>query len=489
MKKYFPIFGSILLSLIILMLTTGLVRSQRGVPEPRQPDPKAVNARSSYVPIQGRLTDAAGNPLDGTFHMTYRLYDVYTNGTALCASTTPEQTVEDGLFLGFMDFSGCPAIDGRQLYLGIQVGSDPEMTPLTFIDNVVYAWTLRPGANISATIGGEAVLDIDNYSSTGRGLRVEAQAASGINYAVVGAARSAAGYGGYFYNNGGGTGLNAQSDTGAALSATGSGIIRSSANSYLWISGNGLRPFNPAENTVINMDTIGGAKISRGDPATARNVMLPVAITGPLYGQNVTVTGLDIYWVGDTSFDSISAVLMRRQTGVCAAASCYASLLNSHSVYTCEDGVYPTGCVMHFDLTTNNVLTAELRDYLCDTGAQFQQHQQLDRNRWGATDPAARLAGGETMQRKIFIYLVLGLTLLLLAQNVLAMSSPNYRLDWFTPSTIAGGGPSHSVNFFANVTTGQSTIGASSNSKYRSALGYWYGLQPTRMFLPLISKY
>jgi hypothetical protein len=258
-----------------------------------------------------------------------------------------------------MDFSGCPAIDGRQLYLGIQVGSDPEMTPRSYIDNVVYAWTLRPGANISATMGTDAVLDIDNYSDTGRGLRVEAQATSGINYAVAGASCSAAGYGGYFYNNGGGTGLLGQSDTGAALSATGSGIIRSSANSYLWISGNGLRPFSPAENTVINMDTIGGAKISRGDPATARNVMLPVTITGPLYGQNVTVTDLDIYWVGDTSSDSISAVLLHRQTGVCASVSCYVSLLNSHSVYTCEDGVYPTGCVMHFDLTANNTLTVD----------------------------------------------------------------------------------------------------------------------------------
>jgi hypothetical protein len=92
------------------------------------------------------------------------------------------------------------------------------------------------------------------------------------------------------------------------------------------------------------------------------------------------------------------------------------------------------------------------------------------------------------MQRKTFIYLFLGFALLLLAQNVMAMSFANYRLDWFTPLTIAGGGPSHSVNFSANVTIGQSVIGAGSSSKYGSGLGYWYGLQPKRMFLPMISK-
>jgi hypothetical protein len=359
MKKHLLIFASVFLSLILLLITTGLVQSQRGVTEPVRPEPKAVDSRSSYIPIQGKLTDAAGNPLDGSYDLTFRIYDIFVNGTAKCTSSIPEVTVENGLFVAYLDLSGCSAIDGRQLYLGIQVGSDPEMTPRSFIDNVPYAWTLRPGANISATIGGEAVLDIDNYSDTGRGLRSEIQATSGINYAVVGASRSGAGFGGYFYNNGGGTGLYGQSDSGAAILAGGSGIIRSSADSYLWISGNGLRPFNPAENTVINLDTIGGAKISRGDPANARNVMLPVTITGPLYGQDVTVTDVDIYWVGDTSSDSISAVLLRRQTGVCATSSCYVSLLDSHSVYTCADSIYLTGCVMHFDLTTNNTLTAD----------------------------------------------------------------------------------------------------------------------------------
>jgi hypothetical protein len=67
---------------------------------------------------------------------------------------------------------------------------------------------------------------------------------------------------------------------------------------------------------------------------------------------------LDVYWSGDTDFDAISAILLRRQTGVCETATCYASLLNDGTDRTCEDSVYPTGCTVHFDLTSNNTLTA-----------------------------------------------------------------------------------------------------------------------------------
>jgi hypothetical protein len=48
---------------------------------------------------------------------------------------------------------------------------------------------------------------IENGSTTGRGLRSYATAESGANYGMVGASRSPDGYGGYFYNNGGGIGL------------------------------------------------------------------------------------------------------------------------------------------------------------------------------------------------------------------------------------------------------------------------------------------
>jgi hypothetical protein len=50
---------------------------------------------------------------------------------------------------------------------------------------------------------------------------------------------------------------------------------------------------------------------------------------------------------------------MRRQTGVCPTASCYVTILSYGTDLSCEDSANPTGCSHHWDLTTNNVLTAD----------------------------------------------------------------------------------------------------------------------------------
>jgi hypothetical protein len=77
---------------------------------------------------------------------------------------------------------------------------------------------------------------------------------------------------------------------------------------------------------------------------------------------------------------------------------------------------------------------------------------------------------------------------LLLAGGVLAMSSDNYRLDWFTPLTGGGGGPASSTNYAVNFTFGQSAIGTSSSTHYAVGLGYWYGIGEYRIYLPLVVK-
>ncbi len=60
---------------------------------------------------------------------------------------------------------------------------------------------------------------------------------------------------------------------------------------------------------------------------------------------------------------------------------------------------------------------------------------------------------------------------LLLTGSVLAMSSTNYRLNWFTPLTGGGGGAASSTNYAANFTVGQSAIGASTGATYNACLG------------------
>ncbi|MCA9959493.1 MAG: hypothetical protein KC443_10695 [Anaerolineales bacterium] len=74
--------------------------------------------------------------------------------------------------------------------------------------------------------------------------------------------------------------------------------------------------------------------------------------------------------------------------------------------------------------------------------------------------------------RKYALFLTL-IILLLLSGTLLAMSSDNFRLDWFTPLTTAGGGSTASTNYEANFTIGQTVIGRTSSTNYRAGLGYW----------------
>lgn len=78
---------------------------------------------------------------------------------------------------------------------------------------------------------------------------------------------------------------------------------------------------------------------------------------------------------------------------------------------------------------------------------------------------------------------------LLLAGRALAMSSTNYRLDWFVPLTGGGGGPAGSTNYAVNFTVGQSAIGVASSTNYGGCLGYWGGAAAQyRVYLPLVLR-
>jgi hypothetical protein len=214
-KRYFLFI--LVLVLTLILLTMGFASAQEG-DEPLEGQVPAEEISvaavlSSRIPIQGRLTNAAGNPLSGSYSVTFRLYDVSSGGTALCGDTR-SVSVENGLFSSYMSGLGCP-INGQQLYLGVQVGSDDEMTPRQAIYSVPYAWSLRPGASIITS--GYPALHVESTSPSGRGLRAYATSTSGTNYGVVGASTSPDGYGGYFYNNAGGIGLRSWSNSTQAL--------------------------------------------------------------------------------------------------------------------------------------------------------------------------------------------------------------------------------------------------------------------------------
>ena len=97
------------------------------------------------VQVQGRLTDDAGNPVNSPVTITANIYDVSSGGTARCTDTDTVTPV-NGLFTMVMDFCTAADFNGDQLFMGIKVGADAEMTPRQEIHAVPYAWGLRPGA-------------------------------------------------------------------------------------------------------------------------------------------------------------------------------------------------------------------------------------------------------------------------------------------------------------------------------------------------------
>ena len=217
------------LALVLLLALAAGMGAQGPAEEPPLPGeepsaPEAVEAVSASVPIQGRLVDSSGIPVpNGTYSVTFRLYAASTGGVALC-SDHDSVPVQNGLFSEHMEYCSADDINGRALYLGIQVGSDAEMTPRQAIYPVPYAWSLRPGATISGTLTGDAILHVENWGSTGRGVRAYAMDQAGVNYAFVGRTRSPSGYAGFFSNDGGGTGVYASSST----SIGGDGVVAES---------------------------------------------------------------------------------------------------------------------------------------------------------------------------------------------------------------------------------------------------------------------
>ncbi len=85
--------------------------------------------------------------------------------------------------------------------------------------------------------------------------------------------------------------------------------------------------------------------------------------------------------------------------------------------------------------------------------------------------------------------LIAVLVVLLLARQAAAMSSPNYQLDWYTPLTSGGGGPSSSTNYQVNLTVGQSGVGTASSANYGTTSGYWsFSLPGYQVDLPIILR-
>ncbi len=137
-KKWIP-------NIVTLVLTALLIITQQVWADPvRDLLPSAIMATSkTAINYQGYLTDSSGNPVNATLPMTFRLYSAASGGTALWTETQSAVVVNDGLFSVLLgSVTPIPIIvlaNNNDLWLGIAVGADSEMSPRDKIASAPYA--------------------------------------------------------------------------------------------------------------------------------------------------------------------------------------------------------------------------------------------------------------------------------------------------------------------------------------------------------------
>ncbi len=119
----------------------------------------AADPPNSIV-YQGRLADTSGTPITATVNVQFSIYSAPSGGTAWWDSTYSITPNTNGLFTQDVGPIPTSVFTGIKLYLGIKVGSDPEMTPRQVMTSAPYSFqslTLAPNSVTNITIATGAV--------------------------------------------------------------------------------------------------------------------------------------------------------------------------------------------------------------------------------------------------------------------------------------------------------------------------------------------
>lgn len=308
-----------------------------------------LSARS--IPVQGRLTNAAGAPINGDTTLTFSLYEVPSGGIEICADKHIVP-VTNGLFSTIIE--GCPAISiyGQQLYLGITVSGDTEMVPRQAIFPVPYALSLIPGAIINNAWGDRGL----EVKSNGIGILGTALWVENTNSAI-------GGIGLWSVVNGEDASIIASNNgTGPLIKGFGSdggedefrvdndGAIQTKADTYLFISGNSFQKWNSDDTTRWQLDTSGGANIYRGTNPSDKTIAFPITLPAELYGQPVKIKGITVYYKttnGTNAF--ITRTTLWRQSSILGSVNLFGNDEDRINIDPTAYSLYPS---------TNNILDA-----------------------------------------------------------------------------------------------------------------------------------
>ncbi|MBN1874890.1 MAG: hypothetical protein JXA33_11725 [Anaerolineae bacterium] len=190
--------------------------------------PRIASIVSPLLQYQGRLTDpGTGEAVaDGAYSMTFSLYDVASEGTALWTETK-NVTVQRGIFstaLGDTTALDTSLFNGQGLWLSIAVQGDPEATPRQQFLPVAYALSLVPGAQVTGQEDNEPALSVA-HTGDGNGLHSTISSTNtarsaiyadnlGLGFGIAGTSNGSESAGVLGYNNTGGAGVMGESNDG-----------------------------------------------------------------------------------------------------------------------------------------------------------------------------------------------------------------------------------------------------------------------------------
>jgi len=98
-----------------------------------------VSAIPQTFNIHGKLTDDSGNALSGNYDLEFKIYDVYSGGSALWEQNKTIASDSKGIYNIIL--SDIDLEFDEQYYLGIKVESDDEMTPRINLTSSPYSFT------------------------------------------------------------------------------------------------------------------------------------------------------------------------------------------------------------------------------------------------------------------------------------------------------------------------------------------------------------
>jgi hypothetical protein len=153
-RAWLPSRGNVLFITVVAAALFFYVRTAGAVPSG---SPSASS--TSVIPYQGRLADTNGDSLDGSYAMTFKLYNLASGGSAIWTETWSggnSISVTNGLFnvlLGTLTpVSATTFANHNSLWLGVTVGADSEMAPRVQLGSTPFSMQalVVPDGSISA---------------------------------------------------------------------------------------------------------------------------------------------------------------------------------------------------------------------------------------------------------------------------------------------------------------------------------------------------